>query len=49
MDIINSEKSYKNYIREMILSGMSKEDILNSSSDERIIYNSCFPSQLIVL
>lgn len=41
--VINSYLDYKKYIREMILSGMSKEDILSSSSDERVIYNSCFP------
>lgn len=41
--VINSYLDYKTYIREMILSGMSKEDILSSSSDERIIYNRCFP------
>lgn len=41
--VINSYLNYKTYVREMILSGMSKEDILSSSSDERIIYNSCYP------
>ena len=46
---INSYLNYKKQIREMILSGISKEDILSSSSDARNIYRSCFPLDVDLL
>ena len=44
MDIINSEKSYKNYIRELLLSGVIKEEIISFDSYEKSVcanYFSC--------
>lgn len=40
---MNINEKYTSYIRGLVLSGMSKEDILSSSSDEKIIYSSYYP------